>query len=473
VSAQSAMLMTRSRDEHANGAFWSRSFSVTRLQAAASGRSRGYMLANGALRAHKSAALCRHRRPFCFRMCVAFAHTCLASSDVANLGKLGMLKDLLQWHIDDPVDVQELIRNTGVCERYQGNRNIFIDHPELVADVFMDYPLNCAGDSPTPVPDDPVTQQPTALPTASPSAKATDPPPVDPVDPPAPDDVCASLAPGAIMPIAYSSDNPDEMIFVPLSKLPGNLKFYVTDNAYDKTTTSLASNEGIESFVVPEEGIEAGTLIRYGEVDDWEKETGDLALANGGDAVLVYCVDLEGDKRFISGISVTSDFADFPEEIVADAAIFLPKMMHYHYTGTRTGTKGELMAMIATPSNWMGSSIEKFDPLTILDDNWEVTISGGAGIVDDDNTIFTAMLAGIVGILFAVVMGCVAYLICCKKTDKGGNKPPSRFEMEVRGHKAAQGRQNKRPTRQGVDLNKAVGNAQNWKKSHLHGGGLV
>ena len=46
----------------------------------------------------------------------------------------GNLDTLLQWHADDPVDEFERRRNQLIYSTYQGNRNPFIDHPEL-ADI--------------------------------------------------------------------------------------------------------------------------------------------------------------------------------------------------------------------------------------------------------------------------------------------------------------------------------------------------
>ena len=47
------------------------------------------------------------------------------------------LSDLLQWHLDDPVDAFEQNRN-DVVYSYQNNRNPFIDHPEYVSDIWID-----------------------------------------------------------------------------------------------------------------------------------------------------------------------------------------------------------------------------------------------------------------------------------------------------------------------------------------------
>uniref|UniRef100_A0A7S3V1X9 Uncharacterized protein n=1 Tax=Aplanochytrium stocchinoi TaxID=215587 RepID=A0A7S3V1X9_9STRA len=50
----------------------------------------------------------------------------------------GRLSTLLKWNEDDPPDAKEIARNNAICSDYQGNRNPFVDYPDLVNRVFGD-----------------------------------------------------------------------------------------------------------------------------------------------------------------------------------------------------------------------------------------------------------------------------------------------------------------------------------------------
>jgi len=59
----------------------------------------------------------------------------VTGSNTAGIAYMGLLDDLISWHLEDPVDDNELYRHEAVFAR-QGNRNPFIDYPELVECLF-------------------------------------------------------------------------------------------------------------------------------------------------------------------------------------------------------------------------------------------------------------------------------------------------------------------------------------------------
>ena len=52
-----------------------------------------------------------------------------------TVAHMGILSVLLEWHVEDPVSLQEQNRN-DVIFGFQGNRNPFIDHPEFVCQIW-------------------------------------------------------------------------------------------------------------------------------------------------------------------------------------------------------------------------------------------------------------------------------------------------------------------------------------------------
>ncbi len=62
---------------------------------------------------------------------------------------MGLMSDLLQWHLADPPDAAELARNQ-VIFNFQGNRNPFIDHPEWATAALFNSnkPATCVLNTP-------------------------------------------------------------------------------------------------------------------------------------------------------------------------------------------------------------------------------------------------------------------------------------------------------------------------------------
>lgn len=53
-------------------------------------------------------------------------------SQAGSISVVGDVQVFYQWHLQDPVDAEEADRNDDIAY-YQGNRNPYVDHPELVA----------------------------------------------------------------------------------------------------------------------------------------------------------------------------------------------------------------------------------------------------------------------------------------------------------------------------------------------------
>jgi endonuclease I len=406
-------------------------------------------------------------------------------TDTVKIGKLGLLDELLRWHRDDPVDTKERVRTETICEDYQGNRNIFIDYPDLVTEIYGEPPpdyivYNCDGTDPSPTPVDPTPDNPTPDPTKAPTAPVTvvtySPTPA----PKNPADKCASVKKGDVVITAVSSDQPDQVLMLVLDDIEPGVVLKFTDSAYSRSN-GLSTNEGVVGYTVASSGLKAGDMLSYGGERDsgWTKIQGDVQLSSAGESILVYCTKLDGDENFISGINVNGGWTpeeDIPEGM-STVSLFLDEKDNYYYTGEKVGTKGTLLSMITTPSNWLGDSSIKWDEDDLLADAFTV-------IQDNDNNdnntkMFDAVLAGAVAVLFSLIVVCVAYISCCRNNKNDSDLPRSRYEMTVKNGqinknstksygvpKATPIRAAKRPSRAGV-------NTSNLKFKNGGVGGLV
>jgi Endonuclease I len=136
-------------------------------------------------------------------------------------GEYGYLSPLLNWHEADPVTDAEISRNNRACERWQGNRNPFIDFPQLVSLFYGQEDSIAEGTYTFNQCLDDVTESPTATPNP-----------------------CSTfLGPGDIYTYLVNSDEPKSMIFYTLRDVPEVIgSLYVTDNAYNGM--ELLNNEG-------------------------------------------------------------------------------------------------------------------------------------------------------------------------------------------------------------------------------------
>jgi hypothetical protein len=187
----------------------------------------------------------------------------LTDCPVDTTVEMGYLSQLLQWHLDDEVDDYERERNAKVCESYQGNRNPFIDYPDLAAFFFgspqvpnppLGYTCDGSsngggstdhGGSPTASPTTTIETSPTTTdnggsPTASPTTTTIATRPT--TTPVFADGTCNGLSPGDVMITGFNSDNPDAVAIVAVNEIAAGATLFMTDNAW--TGSVFRTNEG-------------------------------------------------------------------------------------------------------------------------------------------------------------------------------------------------------------------------------------
>lgn len=278
--------------------------------------------------------------------------------------------ELLEWHAADAVIEEERYRNQRACERWQGNRNPFVDFPELL-ERFFGLPQTLLGDglgypgcdNMTPAPNNPSTSSP-----VSPSSTTEN----------NGNSQCNDLDPADIMMVSVNSDTPELVTFVALKDLKEGLVLFMTDNAW--TGSSFRTNEGTLSFRVPTGGIAAGSIFGYGDSSEilysseWESEGGQLQLSASGDTILLYCRGAgNSNVRFLAAVDYSGDgwmdanlqesaYGTSNSALPSDLAsaqrggLALPHFDNYYYTGSTAGTVQELQTSLSDPSKWDGSN---------------------------------------------------------------------------------------------------------------------
>ncbi|GMH63542.1 hypothetical protein TrRE_jg11497, partial [Triparma retinervis] len=149
---------------------------------------------------------------------------------------MGILSTMLRWHSEDPVDEEEVARNGMLCSRYQGNRNPFIDYPELADFVYGGLTGVPSGGCPV-----------------CPDAEKDD----------GGDDDFWSLSPyplrrGDVAVVGVTSDPPKGVLLLALSDLPSGGVIYMTDNGWLSDGGGFRDGEGTVKYTVPGGGVGRG-----------------------------------------------------------------------------------------------------------------------------------------------------------------------------------------------------------------------
>ncbi|PSJ60564.1 calcium-binding protein [Kumtagia ephedrae] len=209
--------------------------------------------------------------------------------------------------------------------------------------------------------------------------------------------MATTLAAGDIAVVNYNADDPDTFAFVLLRDIEAGTTINFTDNGWKAAGGFLAS-EGTTTYTAGAD-VAAGTVIEI-----TAPGIGAVAFNVNGDQIIAY-QGTAGSPTFI----YAADFADSNETFAGDATDTLTSALptgltlgetalafgsdNGTYTGPTSGTRAELLAAIADPTNWTLNSTTRqpapAGPFTIT----------GALAQDDDVT--TAENAPVSGDVFA------------------------------------------------------------------------
>ena len=283
----------------------------------------------------------------------------------AAVDMMGKLETILEWHRADPPSEDEIYRNNAVCD-IQGNRNPFVDHPELADKIYLaasfeDPVANCGK----------VTS---VAPFTSPTKS--------PVEPP------AGPTPGDIAIVGFSANIPKSVTVVALRDFAAGDIISLSDHAYTGVSanypTGFKYTEDTVRYTIPAGGLAAGTVVKWHQENpDWAQNTA-FDISIDGDTIVV-SVDGTNEPTLDNVIfalnyndqwlpesdSLTSKQSALPTPTLVDgetALVLARGTREGVYRGTTQGTREDIIAQVGKSANWetrlkSGASVLDFDSL--------------------------------------------------------------------------------------------------------------
>jgi len=181
-----------------------------------------------------------------------------------------------------------------------------------------------------------------------------------------------TLSPGDIVIIELRADTPDTFRFVSLVDLDAGTVIKFTENGW--TGTALRTNESTITFTAAS-AITKGVNIEFvaGTADTRFSVSGSLGFSGSGDQVIVYQGDATSPTFIFAAQSNSTAWqtgstgttnSDLPTGLTdgvnavaaGTGAGAGDEFDNIYYSGTTSGTKGELLASVANASNWTGNN---------------------------------------------------------------------------------------------------------------------
>lgn len=316
------------------------------------------------------------------------------------------LEQLLAWHDHYPPTQDEIDRNGLICMNWQGNRNPFIDFPELAwsiniqetacaegAEHYADFEGNNQGDTSHNVlgsiPEFDVKAGDGVLEDAVLEFDTEDKDKEEQSDgdgasqlemwenifiaheqDPQEVDDCANMLPGDIN-FYVMQASPSRIGFIPLVDVPAGFTMYVTDTLSFASTTMVRIANDIPKppmlSLTLEETMLRGTPFGHGRNFqlgyDWKVVTEPVMVrgkAIGGDELFLFCYDNNDNLKLISALTTNGFFRDtVPSEFMLQQKgyghVILPQPMDYYvYNGPQYAGTDQYQKALMDPFNWLG-----------------------------------------------------------------------------------------------------------------------
>jgi len=274
-----------------------------------------------------------------------------------NKGDYGFRSVLLEWHAQYPVTEEEIARTERACSRWQGNRNVFVDYPELVPKFFGEPDTIREG---TMMYSQCVDE--TEAPTATPNE-------------------CSDIQPGDIWIFGFNSVDPDQLLFYPIDFIRTPVgSLYLTNKAWDGSKF-LDGTGGTLEFVLTED-VDAGVPFSY-NVDSqenvtmpaWDLVDGDeFSIRQDGDTLMLYCMNADNIPHFINAVTFHNDgfsergLDEYPvgqsamptnrySSLTGVATVELSGYSNWFYNGTQEAKAAVLKPAFSDPNSWFGSDL--------------------------------------------------------------------------------------------------------------------
>lgn len=301
------------------------------------------------------------------------------------------LEQLLAWHLQYLPTQEEIERNGVVCEQWQGNRNPYIDFPDLAIHLRLhqrDCPIDVTfREDTTPTTVGTATNIVGAeesglrfgnLPSFDGGGNGGFAPGGDDLEdvatreglwgnvfePTA--DGCAELATGDIYFYVLQS-SPSRIGFFPLVDLPKGLTLYLADSLSFATPAVARVAEDVPQspliqLELPDDIAKGnpfgyGLNLLYGQ--DWDVVTQALRVrgdAIGGDELFLFCYDQEANFHLISALTTNGSFRDESNLVAGTTGMVVlnAPMDYYVYNGPYYSSMTAYQASLSDASNWLG-----------------------------------------------------------------------------------------------------------------------